>query len=174
MFGATGRLVRYKAHNELIDAYARVHESMPNSCLIIVGRGKLREKLTAQIKGLGLEQKIKLIGFLPKAARYMAAFDVFVFPSHNEPFGLVLLEAMVNRLPILAADSGAVPEIIPHPDELFSTGDIAGLAAKLVAFYRMPEFARQALGEMGYQHLRQHFSLEHYRKCYRQLWVNPC
>ncbi|MEE4378142.1 MAG: glycosyltransferase [Candidatus Competibacteraceae bacterium] len=174
VFGTTGRLVSYKAHHELIDAYARVHESMPTSCLIIIGRGKQREKLTTQIKALGLEHKVKLIGFLPKAARYMAAFDVFVFPSHNEPFGLVLLEAMVNRLPILAADSGAVPEIIPHPDELFTTGDIAGLATKLVDFYRLPESARQALGQTGYQHLQRNFSLEHYRDCYRQLWEEPC
>ncbi|MEZ5582610.1 MAG: glycosyltransferase [Candidatus Competibacteraceae bacterium] len=174
VFGTTGRLISYKAHGELIDAYARVHASMPNSCLVIIGRGKLREKLTAQIKRLGLEHKIKLIGFLPKAARYMAAFDVFVFPSHNEPFGLVLLEAMVNRLPILAADSGAVPEIVPHPDGLFATGDITGLAAKLVDYYRMPAIERQTLGEMGYRHLQQNFSLEHYRDCYRQLWEEPC
>jgi glycosyltransferase involved in cell wall biosynthesis len=159
VFGATGRLV---------------DESMPNSCLIIIGRGKLRDKLTAQIRELGLEQKIKLIGFLPKAARYMAAFDVFVFPSHNEPFGLVLLEAMVNRLPILAADSGAVPEIIPHSDQLFNTGDTAGLAAKLLEFYGMPAPARQALGELGYRHLQRNFSLEHYRECYRRLWDDPC
>lgn len=170
VFGTTGRLVPYKAHNELIDAFARVHEHMPDSRLVIIGRGKSRDRLAAQIRDLGLEHRIELIGFLPKAARYMTAFDAFVFPSHNEPFGLVLLEAMVNRLPILAADSGAVPEIVPNPDALFKTGDTDALATRLLDIYRMPAAARQASGELGYQHLQRDFSLQHYRDCYRRLW----
>ena len=170
VFGTVGRLVPYKAHDELIQAYAQIHDRLPDSRLVIIGRGKSRDRLTAQIREAGLEHKIALIGFLPKAARYMAAFDVFVFPSHNEPFGLVLLEAMVNRLPILAADSGAVPEIVPNADALFQTGDINALATRLLEIYRMPAAARQALGELGYQHLQRHFSLEHYRDCYRALW----
>jgi glycosyltransferase involved in cell wall biosynthesis len=170
VFGTVGRLVPYKAHDELIQAYAQIHDRLPDSRLVIIGRGKSRDRLTAQIREAGLEHKIALIGFLPKAARYMAAFDVFVFPSHDEPFGLVLLEAMVNRLPILAADSGAVPEIVPNADALFQTGDINALATRLLEIYRMPAAARQALGELGYQHLQRHFSLQHYRDCYRALW----
>ena len=174
VLGTIGRLVAYKAHSELIEAFAQVHERMPDSRLLIIGRGKRRDSIATQIRKLGLEHKIKLIGFLPKAARYMTAFDVFVFPSHNEPFGLVLLEAMVNRLPILAADSGAVPEIVPNPDVLFETGNAQVLASRLLDIYRMPDAARQALGEQGYQHLQRNFSLEHYRDCYRRLWDDSC
>jgi glycosyltransferase involved in cell wall biosynthesis len=173
VFGTIGRLVAYKAHSELIDAFAQVHERMPDARLLIIGRGKLHDRVAAQIRDLGLKHKIRLIGFLPKAARYMTAFDVFAFPSHNEPFGLVLLEAMVNRLPILAADSGAVPEIVPNPAALFETGDTNALAARLLDIYRMPAAARLALGELGHQHLQRNFSLEHYRDCYRRLWGNP-
>lgn len=170
VFGTIGRLVPYKAQDELIAAFSLVHEQLPDARLVIIGRGKARDRLAAQIRELGLGHKIDLTGFLPKAASYMAAFDVFVFPSHDEPFGLVLLEAMVHRLPILAADSGAAPEIVPRPEALFATGDVPGLAQRLLEVHRLSPTARKALGELGYHHLQRHFSLAHYRDSYRRLW----
>jgi hypothetical protein len=172
VFGTVGRLVPYKAQRELIEAFASVQAQMPTGRLAIIGRGPLHDELAGRIAQLGLENKIKLIGFLPQAARYMAAFDVFVLPSHNEPFGLVLLEAMAQRLAIIARANGAAPEILPDAEGLFAATDevSAALAAKLLSFYRLPDAQRERLGESNYQRLRQHFSLANYRERYRQLW----
>jgi glycosyltransferase involved in cell wall biosynthesis len=173
VFGAIGRLVPCKAHSELIEAFAQVQTLMPDSRLVIIGGGKLHDVLAAQIERLNLAAEMKLLGFVPKAARYMSAFDVFVFPSHNEGFGLVLLEAMVNCLPIIARDSGPVPEIIPYHDGFFRSGDTGSLASKLLHFYRLPPEQRRHLGETGYRYVQQNFSLEHYRECYRRLGTEP-
>lgn len=170
VFGTVGRLVPYKAHRELVDAFARVHAQMPGSRLVIIGRGPLKQELASRIAHHGLREAVKLMDFVPHAARLMPAFDCFVLPSRNEPFGLVLLEAMANRLPVIADNSGAVPEILPYPEGLADTGDIAAFAGRLLAFFRSPAAFRQRLGEQGHDHAGRAFGLERYRARYRALW----
>jgi len=170
VFGTVGRLVPFKAHGELIDAFAQVHAQMPGSHLVIIGRGPLKEDLSARIARHGLQEAVKLAGFVPHAARLMPAFDCFVLPSHNEPFGLVLLEAMTSRLPIIASTKGAAPEILPYTDGLAHIDDVRHLAKKMLEFYHLPAARRHRLGDMGYTHAAQFFSLDHYRACYRALW----
>jgi len=172
VFGTVGRLVPFKAHRELIDAFARAAEGMPGARLLIIGRGELEQDLQARIGELGLGERVKLAGFLPDASRYMAAFDVFVLPSHNEPFGLVLLEAMANALPVIANDTGAVPEILPYDQGLTNATDTGAFAGRLLEFHAMPATRRQALGVMGRAHVKRQFSLEQYRNRYRRLWTD--
>lgn len=170
VFGNVGRLVPYKAQRELIDAFARAYPQMPGSQLVIIGRGPLKRELASRIARHGLQGAVKLLDFVPHAARLMPAFDCFVLPSRNEPFGLVLLEAMANRLPVIADDSGAAPEILPYAEGLADTGDVADFAGRLLAFFRAPAAFRRRLGDLGHDHARQAFSLERYRACYRALW----
>ena len=171
VFGTVGRLVPFKAHRELIDAFARVHTQMPGSQLVIIGRGPLKQELAARVAGYGLQERVKLMDFVPHASRLMPAFDCFVLPSHNEPFGLVLLEAMASRLAVIANNTGAVPEILPYAEGLADTNDLESLAGKLLEFYRFPEAYRRRLGDRGYEHAAQAFSLSRYRANYRALWT---
>lgn len=169
VFGTVGRLVPFKAHSELIEAFAKVHRSMPNSRLVIIGDGKLYGALSAQISRKSLADRIKLIGLLPRAAQYMSSFDVFVLPSHNEPFGLVLLEAMANSLPIIGANSGGIPEVISAFGGLFAAGDVGAMAGEMLEYFRMPESDRRKIGARGYQHLQDNFNLANYQSKYREL-----
>jgi glycosyltransferase involved in cell wall biosynthesis len=172
VFGTVGRLVPFKAHRELIGAFARAADEMPDARLVIIGRGELEQDLQARIGELGLGERVKLVGFLPDASRYMAAFDVFVLPSHNEPFGLVLLEAMANGLPVIANDTGAVPEILPYEQGLTDATDTGAFAGRLLEFRAMPATRRQELGALGRAHVQRQFSLEQYRDRYRRLWTD--
>ena len=169
VFGTVGRLVDFKAHDDLIEAFGRVRQQMPQARLIIVGRGPLETELRAQVAAAGLDGRVLIHGFLDDAARYMPAFDSFVLPSRHEPFGLVVLEAMVARLPVLASDSGAPAEVLPAGSALFPTGDRAALAQRLLSVYRQPPAERAALGEAANRHARERFALQRYRATYAEL-----
>jgi glycosyltransferase involved in cell wall biosynthesis len=80
--------------------------------LVIIGDGPERENLQSLIANYQLQNKIFLAGRLPEAYKYLPAFDIFVLPSVKEGFPWALLEAMVAKLPVVATNVGAAPEII--------------------------------------------------------------
>jgi glycosyltransferase involved in cell wall biosynthesis len=169
VFGTVGRLVAFKAHGDLIDAFGRVEREMPDARLIIIGRGPLEAELKARVAAAGLQGRVLIHGFLDDAARYMTAFDAFVLPSRHEPFGLVLLEAMISRVPVTASDSGAPGEVLDQKGLLFPSGDPATLAQRLLTIYRATPAERAQLAQDGYERARGHFSLRGYRSAYADL-----
>jgi glycosyltransferase involved in cell wall biosynthesis len=169
VFGTVGRLVGFKAHDDLIDAFAQAHHDMPKARLIIIGRGPLESSLKKQLATAGLQDRVRIHGFLDDAARYMTAFDVFVLPSRHEPFGLVLLEAMVSRVPLIASDSGAPREVLDAEAHLFPCGDRAALAQQMREAYRQTSAERTRLGQLGYDRAHDAFSLTAYRAAYAAL-----
>lgn len=169
VFGTVGRLVQFKAHAELIDAFASVEARMPTARLIIVGRGPLQTQLERQVSDLGLGERVIIRGFVDDAARHLPALDAFVLPSHNEPFGLVLLEAMACRIPVIASDSGGPAEILPLAEQLFVTGDIDALARRMLELYRASDTERDRLAEAGYRRALEGFRLRTYHDAYASL-----
>jgi glycosyltransferase involved in cell wall biosynthesis len=106
------RLEAEKNIDVLIDAFKIVVEQGTNATLIIMGEGSQRNVLQQRITELGLSDNVVLSGFRPDVHNVIAASDAFVLPSANEPFGLVLLEAMSLGVPTIAASSGGPLEII--------------------------------------------------------------
>ena len=104
-----------------------------DTVLLIIGDGELRPELEKMIREKGLGKKVFLLGQIPDAYRFLPAFDVFVLPSVKEGFPWVLIEAMSAKLPVIATDVGAVPEIInDHKNGLLvKPKDPAGLADKI-------------------------------------------
>ena len=99
--GFVGRLTPQKNIPVLLEALA----ARPDIVGVIVGDGPLRDTLRAQAP-----PTVRFLGAVPDAARLMPAFDVFCLPSAWEGLGLVLVEAMLHRVPIVASDRGAIPE----------------------------------------------------------------
>lgn len=128
VFGTLGRLVSGKGHSMLIEAFKNIPAH-----LVIIGTGASEKKLREQITALGLEHRVSLItdpAIAYKGADYLKAFDLFVFPSLREAFGLVLLEAAHAGLPIIASDAGGIPEAAPSAS-FFPAGDVVALAEVL-------------------------------------------
>lgn len=101
---SVARLAKQKNFPLLIRALAMVREKL-DARLIIVGDGSERESLANLISQLGLEEFVSLAGFSNNPWSYMAKADVFALASEEEPFGLVLVEAMACGLPIVATDA---------------------------------------------------------------------
>ncbi len=94
----------------LIDAAAELTD--PEALVVIIGDGNERLALENQITEKGLKHKVILAGHRAEASQYLPAFDIFVLPSLKEGFPWVVLEAMSAKLPVIATQVGAVPEIV--------------------------------------------------------------
>tara|TARA_Y100000310_G_scaffold242976_1_gene247297 strand:- start:5224 stop:6384 length:1161 start_codon:yes stop_codon:yes gene_type:complete len=109
---STGFLTKEKGHEDLIKA-AKYYDSKGVATLIS-GKGPYYDKLKAMIKKSNLKCT-HLIGWIPKEdliALYAAA-DLYVFPSRwGEPFGMVAIEAMSCKTPVIGTNAGAIPEVI--------------------------------------------------------------
>lgn len=96
----------------LIEALAKIEDE--NLRLIVVGDGQQKRELEKLAKNLGVAEYVKFLGQRNDVPQLMASADIFILPSLREAFGLVLLEAMIAKLPIISTNSGGVPEIIEH------------------------------------------------------------
>jgi len=130
ILGTIGRLAPQKGHSVLISALAAIKD-LNFECLI-VGEGPLKNTLNKQIKDLGLENKVKLIGSIQDVPKFLDSLDAFVFPSLWEGQGIVLLEAALMDLPIIASEVDGIKEVLSQKDAyLVKAGDEEDLAAKI-------------------------------------------
>ncbi|NES45208.1 glycosyltransferase, partial [Moorena sp. SIO2C4] len=100
---------RLSAEKE-IERIKLVLEAIPNACLALVGDGPHRKELEAHFAGTPTHFVGYLTGTTLGSA--FASADAFIFPSRTETLGLVLLEAMAAGCPVVAANSGGIPDIV--------------------------------------------------------------
>jgi glycosyltransferase involved in cell wall biosynthesis len=130
--GTIGRLVPQKDYPTLLSAFSSVLKSMPNIDLYVVGEGHLQKDLIELSKSLGINDKVHWLGKTEHIKEFLLKIDLFILPSKYEGFGLVLLEAMVAKKPIIAANNSAIPEVLGKTHEgLFLTGDVNELAQQI-------------------------------------------
>ncbi len=146
---AIGRLIEQKDHATLLKAFARVHEAHPDARLAILGWGRLEEETRERARALGLADAVVLPGRVEPSA-WLARADVFAHTSLWEGFGIVLLEAMLAGLPVVATRASAIPEIVVDGATglLVEPGDADALAKALDELLADPA-RRLALGEAG-------------------------
>ncbi|PZO57028.1 MAG: glucosyl transferase [Leifsonia xyli] len=135
-----GRVAPEKNLDVLVRAVALLPGSLA-ATLTIVGDGEMIPKLTALAKELGLEDRVRFLGFVSDEAKRTALTNgtVFAMPSTAELQSISSLEAMASGLPVVAADSMALPHLIDGNGYLFVPGDEHDLAAKLEAVLAAPE-----------------------------------
>ena len=130
--GTIGRLVPQKDYPTLLNAFSNILKSVPNTDLYVVGEGYLQKDLIELSDSLGINDKVHWIGKTEYIKEFLSKIDLFILPSKYEGFGLVLLEAMVAKKPIVAANNSAIPEVLGKSYEgLFSTGDANALAQQI-------------------------------------------
>ncbi len=142
--GSIGRLEPVKRIGAMIEAFAAAR--LPNSLLLIVGAGGEHASLMAQIDRLGRGAQVRLAGFRPDARDFYALFDQFVLNSAEEPYGLVLLEAAEQRVPVIAtATDGARAVALRTPITLIDIDDAAMLTHTLRHAFAAPRKMASAL-----------------------------
>ncbi|MFJ2521833.1 MAG: glycosyltransferase [Pseudomonas capeferrum] len=168
--GNVGRLHPDKDQATLLRGFAEALPGLPAGArLAILGKGRLEAQLKALAAELGIAGQVDFLGQVPDARRYFKAFDVFALSSDHEPFGMVLLEAMVAGVPLLATACGGAREVVEGVGVLFPLGDNAQLAQGLKHMAALDDQQREACAEHMLQRLHQRFSDSAVREAFWQL-----
>ncbi|MEY8197655.1 MAG: glycosyltransferase family 4 protein [Colwellia sp.] len=134
-----GRLGQRKGVGDLISAFSKLASQFPNCQLHLGGDGDLLT-YQMQIDNLGLQEQIKLLGWVSGERKNQCLADatIYCLPSYNEGFPMGVLEAMSAGIPVVASKAGGIPDAIEHKKEglLIEAGDVEALAKSLTALLK--------------------------------------
>lgn len=131
------RMVHDKGLEDAISAMAEIVDKYPEAILYLVGDGPLHQELENQVSVLSLQKNVIFTGFIKnnELIDYYHNSDVYLLPSWNEAFPMVLFEAMASGLPIVSTYVGMVPEIVTEENGILvpvkSPHDIAEAICKI-------------------------------------------
>ena len=159
LLGMACRLVEQKGVSDALQAFAGTRGEFPEARLLIAGDGPLRAQLESEATQAGLTGSVRFLGWRDDVPQLLAACDLFLMPSLWEGFGLVLLEAMAQGLPVVASRVSAIPEVVLAGETglLAPPRDVPALREALLTLLRDPPLARH-MGLMGMERLETHFS----------------
>lgn len=112
VIGQAAALSPQKDPFTFVAAIKRVMGERPEVRGVMVGDGPLRGEVEGFIQKLGLQQKIRLVGFRSDVLRYVKGFDLFCMSSREEGICMAIVEAMALRVPVVATRVGGIPEVI--------------------------------------------------------------
>ncbi|MEK6843697.1 MAG: glycosyltransferase family 4 protein [Candidatus Micrarchaeota archaeon] len=135
-----GRLSIQKGPDYFLRAAKRVLQLKPDVRFIISGKGDMLPQLLSDAISLGIMDKVTFTGYVSNEhLPYLYSIaDVYVLPSVSEPFGLTVLEAMINGVPAIVSKSSGVSEIINHCLRV-DFWDVDEMASKILAVLKYTE-----------------------------------
>jgi len=153
-------LTPQKGHRYLLEAMPKVRAAFPETLLLLVGDGELRETLERVAEGAQLTRAVRFLGRRTDIARLLAASDLFVLPSLWEGLPLALLEAAVVGVPAVASQVDGIPEVIKNgvTGILVSPANSEPLAEAILTLLWHPE-RRLEMGRQARQYVAEQFSI---------------
>jgi glycosyltransferase involved in cell wall biosynthesis len=165
VLSVVARLTPWKGHQTLLDAFRRVLDDEPDARLLVIGdAGFWTDDYTAdlhrQAEDLGCAEAVYWLGFREDIPQLLALTDVMVLPSKDEPFGIVLVEAMAAGKPVIATRTGGPLDIVTEgvTGLLVEAGDAGQLADAILQLLGDPERAA-AMGRAGRKRAEEHFDI---------------
>ncbi len=160
LVGMVCRLIEQKGVVYGLRAFARLAPQFPAVHVLIAGDGPRRAALEDEAKTLGIAERVHFLGWRDDTPAILAALDVLLMPSLWEGFGLVMLEAMAQAVPIIGSAVSAIPEVIVDGEtgRLFPARDTAALANTLALLLR-DEPLRRHMGLLGQDRVEAVFSV---------------
>lgn len=122
---SAGRFVPKKGYSALLTAFARLRAQGVDARLVIGGDGPEASRLKAQAAQLALADVVSFPGWIDNVADFLRDAHLFVLPSHDEPFGIVVLEAMACGVPIVTTPTAGPLEILDAESASFAARDDA-------------------------------------------------
>ncbi len=159
-----GGLSRQKGVNFLLEAISILKEKYNRYLKVaIVGDGPLKDELRKLCVKLKINNQVEFLGIQKNVNNFMRSSKVFVLPSRWEGFGLVIIEAMSNMLPVIASNVGGIPEIIENGKDgiLLPPEDSETLAQAINDLLENKEL-REKLSQAAYKKVKKEFSIKKY------------
>src|SRR5574341_874475 len=158
---SVGRLVQEKGAHLLVEAAPRVLVDFPKTRFVIAGMGSMSEFLEQRAQHLGIAARVVLAGFISDADRnkLFKVADVAVFPSLYEPFGIVALEAMAAKCPVVVSETGGLKEVVRHGETgiVVYPNSVESLAWGILHTLHRPDWAK-ARAQNAYRMVKQEYS----------------
>lgn len=159
--GIVGQIIPRKGHLLLLEALNNLRQEGLDFTLMIYGndRTSYAEAVRAYLQTHHLAENIVWKGFESDKSAIYSHLDLTVVPSSDEPFGLVALEPALWEIPVIAARSGGLAEIVEHEVTglLFTAGDAQDLSVQLKRLIQAPALRRE-MGRHARAHLLRHFT----------------
>jgi glycosyltransferase involved in cell wall biosynthesis len=142
--GSVTRFYPVKGTSFLLDAFARILRTMPESYLLLVGDGPERATLEAQARSLGIQGRVIFAGFREDIEEHLRLFNVAVLPSLREGLPLAGIEALSAGVPLVASRVGGLPELVAdgRTGLLVEAGDAAAIADAVLRILQDPELEK--------------------------------
>lgn len=164
--GMAGRMTPGKGHEEFLSAVNYLKDLIKgNITYLVIGNASYGEenyenKIRRLAGELNINDILHFTGFINNIPEMMAALDIFVFPSHEESFGFMLLEAMASQLPVIACRSAGVPDIVIDKVTgiLVPPGDYKALAEAIKQLAENQD-SRYELGKAGRKRVEKYFGI---------------
>ncbi len=179
LIGAVGRLESVKNYDVFIQAAELVLKEYPLVKFILIGDGTLKEKLQSLTTKLGIEKSVLLLGERNDVDELLKVMDIFVLPSRSEGLSIALLEAVANKLPIVATNVGGNPEVVIDGKTgiLIPSGDVSSLVRAITELLK-DEDRRKNMGENGFVVVKEEFTVEkmiaNHEELYLSLYKKKC
>ncbi|HHX78006.1 MAG TPA: glycosyltransferase family 4 protein [Firmicutes bacterium] len=160
LVGTASRLAPRKGIDDFIEALPFFFREYPGGAALIAGDGPLKSQLRKKAVSLGLADRVHFLGYCRNLPGFLKSLDLFVHPSRSEGLGIIVLEVLASRVPVVATATGGIPEIItPGVNGLLvpvrRPADLAKSMARLVSSPLTP-----VMVEEGYKTVREKFKLE--------------
>ncbi len=161
LIGSVCRLIEQKGLVYGLRGFAEIAGRFPQAHYLLAGEGALRPDLEAEVRTLGLSDRVHFLGWRDDARAVMAGLDVLLAPSLWEGFGLVFLEAMVLGVPVISTQVSAIPEVVVDGETgwLVPVRAAQAVAAALSQALDQPA-ERQSRGMAGRRRVETQFSAE--------------
>ncbi|HEV2903538.1 MAG TPA: glycosyltransferase family 4 protein, partial [Pyrinomonadaceae bacterium] len=169
--GIVGQLTPRKGQLELIEAFAKVAREFPQAVLLIAGEPlfnrdeEYAEQLYKTSASLGITDRVRFLGARSDVPKLMQAMDVLVVNSHEEPFGLTVLEGLASGIAVISTAVGGTPEMITNGENgcLLPARDNEALAESLITLLHESEL-RAWLGRNARKVAEARFSTNRFRR----------
>lgn len=154
-------LAGHKGQKYLVKAIPMVLEKLPAARFFIVGEGELMDELQSLAASLGLDRKLIFTGFRSDVGAFYQVADLFVMSSVQEGLGTAVLDALAMGKPVVAANSGGIPEIVTDglTGRLVSAADPTALARGIIEMLTSEDSAKD-MAVRGQKMVRQKFSVK--------------
>ena len=159
-----GRLTKQKSVEILLKAIKILkNKYSKNLKIAIVGDGELKENLNNLTVELGVNREVKFLGVRKDVKELMVSSKIFVLPSRWEGFGLVIIEAMSNMLPVIATNVGGIPELIENgKDGILVPPENPKALARAINSLLENEELQKKLSQTAYKKVREKYSIDTY------------
>ena len=135
---------KVKRVQDVLKVFAKIREKIPSK-LLLIGDGPERLEMEQLCRNLNLCESIRFIGKLKAVEKILSVSDLFLLPSATESFGLVALEAMASKVPVISSNSGGLPEvnIDGKTGFLLDVKDVNAMAEKAIYLLKNQELLEE-------------------------------